>query len=326
MYYPAFPQKGDTLGICAPSAGVGRKLESFDQSLAVLRRTWAVKETKSVRVNDLRSTDAAGRADELKQLFLDPEVSAVLCASGGDFLYEILPCVDWKAIVDHPKWIMGASDPTSLLFTLTVKYGISTLYGHNAGAFDMVPFHSSLQDCLDILTGRNPVQYSNDLISSDAPFSDGPLHFDRPHAWHSSVNELHASGRCTGGCIDVLKDLIGTPYAPVREYIDQYAEDGFIWYFDDFALSAETFYLTLLQMKYAGWFRNAAAVLIGRVIFPSSNTGMTYEEAARRALGDIPFFTEADIGHTPGAMTMINGAVMNLDYFKGKAKVSFVLR
>ncbi|MBQ6592763.1 MAG: hypothetical protein IJH98_07725, partial [Solobacterium sp.] len=65
MYYPAFPQKGDTLGICAPSAGVGRKLESFDQSLAVLRRTWAVKETKSVRVNDLRSTDAAGRADEL---------------------------------------------------------------------------------------------------------------------------------------------------------------------------------------------------------------------------------------------------------------------
>ena len=326
MYYPAFPEKGDILGICAPSAGVGRKLESFDHSLAVLRRHWRIKETESVRINDLRSTDAEQRAEELKQLFIDPEVSAVLCAAGGDFLYEILPYVDWKTIVDHPKWIMGASDPTSLLFTLTVKYGTATLYGHNAGAFDMIPFHSSLQDCLDILAGRSAVQHSNDLISSDPPFSDGPLHFDQPAQWQSSVDELHVNGRCTGGCIDVLKDLIGTPYAPVSTYIDQYAEDGFIWYFDDFALSAESFYLTLLQMKYAGWFRYAKAVIIGRVILPSSATGMTYHEAAQRALGDIPFFTEADIGHTPGAMTMINGAVMNLDYFNGKAQVSFELR
>lgn len=326
MYYPAFPENGDILGICAPSAGVGRKLASFDQSLAVLQRTWRIKETDSVRVNDLRSADARKRAEELEQLFIDPDVSAVLCASGGDFLYEILPHIDWKTLTDHPKWLMGASDPTSLLFTMTVKYGIAALYGHNAGAFDMIPFHSSLQDCLDILAGRNVVQHSNDLIASDPPFSDGPLHFDKPNAWYSNVDQLRVSGRCIGGCMDVLKDLIGTPYTPVNDFMDEYADDGFIWYFDDFALGAETFYLTLLQMKYAGWFRNTKAVLIGRVIFPSSNTGMTYEEAAQCALGDLPFFTEADIGHTPGAMTMINGAVMNLDYFTGKAQVSFELR
>ncbi|MBR2991230.1 MAG: LD-carboxypeptidase [Solobacterium sp.] len=325
MQYPPFLKPNDTIGVSAPSAGVGRKLESFDHSLTVLKRLWRIKETGSVRVNAVRSADAGTRAEEFCSLFPDPEVSAVMCAAGGDFLYEILPYIDWNTITAHPKWIMGASDPTSLLFTATVKYDIATLYGHNAGSFDMIPFHRSLEDCLQILQGNLITQISNDLISSDPPFSDGPLHFDQPSRWNGP-EELHVSGRCIGGCIDVLKDLIGTPYAAVDTFLDRYPDERTIWYFDDFALSAETFYLTLLQMKYAGWFRNTAAVIIGRVILPSSNTGMTYAEAADLALQDIPHYTEADIGHTPGAMTMINGAVMNLDVFQGKAHISFELR
>ena len=81
MYFPPFPEKNDILGISAPSAGVGRKLESFDRSLKVLGRHWRIKETGSVRVNALRSADAKTRAEELRSLFLDPEVSAVLCAA-----------------------------------------------------------------------------------------------------------------------------------------------------------------------------------------------------------------------------------------------------
>ena len=38
MIYPSFLKKNDTIGISAPSAGVGRKLEDFDRSLQTLRR------------------------------------------------------------------------------------------------------------------------------------------------------------------------------------------------------------------------------------------------------------------------------------------------
>ena len=39
MIYPEFPQEGSYVGICAPSAGVGSKLDSFDMSLEILEQT-----------------------------------------------------------------------------------------------------------------------------------------------------------------------------------------------------------------------------------------------------------------------------------------------
>ena len=79
-------------------------------------------------------------------------------------------------------------------------------------------------------------------------------------------------------------------------------------------------------MRYAGWFEYTNAVIIGRVLFPSSETGMTYEEAAERAIGDLPFILEADVGHTVPSFTMINGAVAELNYKSGKGKISCILK
>ena len=62
MIYPSFLKPSDTIGICAPSAGVGDKLESYDASLAVLKQQgYRIKETASVRNADQRSADAKTR-------------------------------------------------------------------------------------------------------------------------------------------------------------------------------------------------------------------------------------------------------------------------
>ena len=66
-------------------------------------------------------------------------------------------------------------------------------------------------------------------------------------------------------------------------------------------------------------------MIFGRTVFESSDTGMTYEEAASMALGDIPVINHADIGHTAPMMTMINGAVLNLVYKNNKMTLSFSL-
>ena len=126
-----------------------------------------------------------------------------------------------------------------------------------------------------------------------------------------------------GGCIDSLKDIIGTKFDTTHTFIEKYKDDGFIWYFDNFALSAENLYRTLLQMQFAGWFENTKAIIIGRTLLPSSETGMEYEEAIHRAFQTIPVLYNADIGHTNPSMTMINGAILHLQYTNTSASLKF---
>ncbi len=324
MIYPEFLHKGDTIGICAPSAGVGKKLDSFDLAVNYLKqRGYNIKETASVRVNDQRSADAPVRAAELDELVQDPETNMIMCAAGGDFLDEILPYVNFRSLKAHPKWIMGASDPTGLLFPITTKYDIATIYGLNAGSYDLDPVPEFITKNLQILSGRHTVQKSSSLHMKTPSFLAEKIEFDTPTAWIANTDSLDIQGRCIGGCIDVLKDLIGTPYDGARQFVRRYQDDGIIWYFDNFSLSAEVFYRTLLQMKYAGWFKGTKAILIGRHLFESSETGMTYDEAVQRAIGEYTVIQEADIGHTLPHMTMINGAIMHLKYRNQKASLFF---
>ena len=69
MFYPKFIKKKDCIGICAPSKGVGSKLESFDKSIEHLNQYFCIKETDSVRVNNIRSNTAIKRAEEFNSLF-----------------------------------------------------------------------------------------------------------------------------------------------------------------------------------------------------------------------------------------------------------------
>lgn len=328
MIYPPFIHSKDTIGICAPSAGSGNDIASHDAAVKILaEQGFRIRETASVRNNNIRSNTAEIRAEELLSLFTDPDVTSVLCASGGDFLFEILPHVDFKTIRKNPKWLSGMSDPTGILFPLTVKYDVASLYGINLHSFypsKTLPVY--LQDFLKIEKGKKTIQHSSSSYSGSENLIKGILKFNKRTSWKSTAGNTVIQGRCIGGCIDVLKDLIGTEYDAVHSFSRKYAKDGIVWFFDNYSLSAEVFYRTLLQMRYAGWFENCSGVLIGRVLFSSSETGMSYPEAITKALPDIPVLYDADIGHTFPAMTMVSGSIVKASYHNGKANISFALR
>lgn len=265
------------------------------------------------------------RGRELTSLFTDLKADFVMCAAGGDFLDECLPYVDFEAMKINPKWIMGASDPTGILYPYTTKYDVATIYGLNAGSYSESPLPDYAEENLEIIKGEKFTETSFPKYMSVPTFQADHIKYDKDSDMTCSVSRLDAKGRCIGGCIDVLKDLIGTPYDGTKDFIKRYRDDHFIWYFDNFSLSAEVFYRTLLQMKYAGWFEGTEAVIVGRTLFESSDTGMTYEDATRMALGNIPVINRADIGHTVPHMTMINGAMMRLSYRNAKMKVTFSL-
>ena len=325
MYYPEFIKENGTIGICAPSAGVGKKLHDFDKSIQVLKNeSYNIKETASVRVNGIVSADGQRRAKECESLFLDDEVDMVICAAGGDFLNEMLPYIDFDILKKHPKWLMGHSDPTGLLFPYTVNFDVATIYGMNAGGFDYDEIYDFLRKNLDIIKGKNVIQNSYSMCMKTPTFLADSIVFDTPVVWESdTVDALETSGRCIGGCLDCLKDLIGTPLCDVEGFVNRYKKDGQIWYFDVFSMSAEVVYRTLCQMKLAGWFKYTKAILLGRVLFESSETGMTYEEGLLKAFPDIPTIYNCDIGHTLPHMTMINGAILHLSYKDKKASLTF---
>ncbi len=326
MQYPSFLKANNTIGICAPSQGVGHKIEDLEKSIAVFnQKHWHTIETASVRNDANPSTSATIRAEELNQLIQDPTVDFIMCATGGDFLFEILPYVNFKHLASHPKWIMGASDPTGLLFPITTKYDVATIYGFNACNFDDIPLQQYTLNCLEVINGNLVTQTSSEKVLSKPPFLAESMDFDMPSPMSATISSLHTSGRCIGGCIDVLKDLIGTAYDSTNEFIERYQDDGIIWYFDNFSLSAEMFYRTLLQMQYAGYFKHTKAVLIGRDTFPSSETGFTYLDGIQRVFKEIPVIYQADIGHHLPHMAMINGAMMDVDYEEKQLSISFRL-
>ena len=325
MIYPKFISEKNTIGICAPSAGVGRKLNEFKASNKVLKSLgYKIKETKSVRVNNPRSASAKKRAKELEELFLDKKVDMVMCAAGGDFMLEMMEYVDLNVIKNNPKWICGMSDPTNILFPITTKLDIATFYGTNGAGFTFEEDKS--QDVFFEYIKGNIVKQNSyrkyksflDIITDNDVYQDVK--------WISKKDQV-ITGRLIGGCIESIDKLIGTKFDGVNDFIERYKDDGIVWYFDIFDMSSYNFYLTLLQFKNAGWFKYCKGVLVGRVAFEKvEDKKLDYIKASDKALGKIPHIMEMDIGHTYPGMTLINGALTKVTYKNNKGSISFKLK
>ena len=327
MIYPEFLKKGDTVGICAPSAGIGEDdFADFDTSISHLKKQdWLIKETASVRSGLDESAPAAVRGKEFNELINNKDTRAVICASGGDFLISMLPYVDAEAIKKDPKWVQGYSDPTSLLYYITTKLDIATIYGVNAGGFWMKKLHSSLEDGINILKGSIPPQRSFELYENSRSARSDGYGLGAEVKWITPNGDVDVRGRLLGGCLDCICDLIGTRYDGTLDFIKRYKDDGIVWYFDIFAMKAEAVHNTLFKMKDMGYFENARGFVFGRVMFPSSFTGMSYIDAAKKILGDAPMIFDADVGHVPPKMTLINGAMARVESSDGKGSVEMFL-
>ncbi len=323
MIFPSFLKPQDIIGITAPSAGVDTEDHAaFDLSLSHLHEHgYRTQETASVRAGGIVSAPAAVRAAELNSLFCDPAVRMVWCAAGGDFLLDMLPHVDWQAAVRDPKWVQGYSDPTSLLYTLTTVYDIATIYGNNAGGFDCEQLPPDSAYALSLLGGDIPSQHSFDTFTHR--FRDEGT---QPVFWETPRGSVTVQGRLLGGCLDCLSDILGTPYDGTAAFAQRYREDGILWYFDIFALPAEAVYRTLWRMRENGWFTHARGIMVGRVCFPSSQMGLSYRDMIEQAVPDLPLVLEADVGHVPPRMTLINGAMATLEVADGHGCLHMSLR
>ena len=89
-------------------------------------------------------------------------------------------------------------------------------------------------------------------------------------------------------------------------------------------MSTPTVYLTLWQMKMAGYFENCKGIIFGRSLFIRNDYDIDFNQTVKDALGDlnIPIICDADIGHVSPQLAMVNGAILEITSHDGKGKVT----
>ena len=334
MIYPEFLKKEDYIGITAPSDGRSsevdiRRLENAEANLKSMG--YNVIETAHVRCSENgRSADAVTRGAEFNTLVADDKCRLILCASGGDYLFEMLPFLDYELMKNNPTWVEGMSDPTGITFTVTTNCDVATIYQANAGEFGMEKLHHTLTDNIKILEGEHVVMNSCDRFQSGwQNYVTGLESYavDSEVNWRIITGEESVSlrGRLIGGCLDVITNICGTGFDNTKSFVDKYKNDGILWYFEVFSMTPENIAFTLWKLKEAGWFENAAGFIFGRECMVNTEySQINHDDGVLCALGDlgVPIVTGADIGHRPPHITMVNGAIGNVEVKGGSATVS----
>jgi len=337
MKYPGFIKKGDKIAVTAPSAGFYKEdqIMEYENAIKNIKNMgFDFIETDNVRTdNQGKSSSAEERAKQFMQVWNDEKVGAIICAKGGDFACGMLDYLDFEYLKNSkPKWMQGFSDITNLGFVFTTNLDIATIYGENIRDYGMNEPHKVLIDSIKIMQGEEVVQKS---FGAYEPLEDERENFKsynltKNGEWKNLRGEekLKFSGRCIGGCFDIIINLIGTKYDKIKDYIEKYKNDGIVWFFDIFEMTTPQVYCHLWQMKNAGYFENCKGIIFGRPIFLREDYDLNLENAIKDAIGslDIPVILEADIGHIPPQMPIVNGSILEVSCENGEGTIKTFLR
>lgn len=322
MIYPSILDKGDLIKIISPSDGVKqKKINKYEKALEYLNnKDFNVIEDRFVRNSENGvSSSAINRANELTESIKDKSVKALIACSGGDYLIQILDLINFDIIKNNVKWIQGQSDITTILYYITTKYDIATIYSYNVKTFgdNNLPI-SMLENNIEILKNNCILQKEYGYRIDDEKIRC---------SWECITEYKSFEGRIIGGCLECLKDIIGTKYDVTNDFLDKYKDDGIVWYFDIFMMTNEDILRTMWQLNNLGWFKHCKGILIGRLCEEKTYTNTSFKDAIKYSLKDlnVPIIINTDIGHTDPVMTIVNGSYVKV-LKKDKYEIDTILR
>lgn len=332
IQYP-FLRKGATIGVTAPSSGVNEALHNmFKQSCESMeRKGYTVVCGETVWTQEkAKSASAKKRADEFMEMIQDENIDIIIPPWGGELLIEIIEDIDFEKI--NKKWLLGYSDTSVLSLAITLKTGIATAHGTNF--VDVRGEYSDYttamwQTVLSTKSGDSITQYSSEKYQAKWQHGNPSpcvFHLTEETNWKTISNSnVKITGRLLGGCIDVIRHLIGTPFGNVQEFREKhFHDDPLIWYFENCELTTTDLRRTLVQMKLAGWFDNCSSILFGRSAANHPVNGYSAEDVYAELADElqIPIVYDVDCGHRPPQITFINGAFAEVEVENGKGVIT----
>lgn len=277
MLKPKSLKRGHRIGVVSPSYWLEKK--GLGNAVTVFQ-----KKDYEVQLGDsvyLKDGPFAGtpqqRANDINQMFSDPNIDAIFCARGGYGANRVLPLLDYDLIQSKPKIFMGYSDITAFLTSITQKTGLVTFHGPMLSTFKnkLVPYN--LDTLVNVLSGKEDIRIvePNEL---------------KPTILKSGK----AIGPLWGGNMCLLVNRLGTK--------NQLNTDGVILFIEDVDENLYAFDRMLFHMKEAGMFENIRGLIVGELteikdeIIPF---GKTTDEIILDVCGDlnIPIVTNFPCGH-----------------------------
>ena len=123
-------KKGDTIAIINPAFKNSNPSASLEILNKLKEEGYKIKIYKTFYLSNgyFSGTDLE-RATDINEAFLDKQVKAILCMCGGYGLTRIINMLDYEAISNNPKLIIGYSDITALINSIYFKCSFSTIHG-----------------------------------------------------------------------------------------------------------------------------------------------------------------------------------------------------
>jgi len=183
---------------------------------------------------------AEARAGDLMAAFADAAVDGIVCTRGGWGSAELLPLLDASVVRANPKAFVGYSDHTSLHIWLQRECGLVSFYG------PMVAADFARADGFDESSWGS-------ALGGDPAWSVGAgdgLRVLRPGV---------AEGTLVGGCISILVEALGTPYAMLPATVDAPR----ILYLEDIGTKPYQWDRMLLHLRYAGMLEQVTGMVFG---------------------------------------------------------------
>jgi muramoyltetrapeptide carboxypeptidase len=313
---------GDTIGIISPSwcgpATFPHRAERGAQYLE--SRGYHVRFAPHARgEKGYLSGTPEERADDIHQLFADPEVKAIIAAIGGDHSCQLLPLLDWNLIGRHPKIFMGYSDVTVLNLAIHARTGLVTFNGP-ALMTDFAEYPAPLPYTIDhwerAICRAQPLGTIASSPTWTEEFLDWAQKLDltrarrlEPSPGWTWLKGDAARGRLLGGCIESLQHLRGTPWWPDMTGAILFLETS------EEVPSPAWVDAVLQDYENMGVFGQITGLLIGRPMgyTPEQKAQLDEIVLERTRRYRFPIVSNMDVGHTAPQMTLPIGCLAEID-------------
>jgi muramoyltetrapeptide carboxypeptidase len=187
--------------------------------------------------------DAAARAADLHAAFADPTIDAVICTRGGWGTAELLPLLDADLIRRNPKPFLGFSDPTTLHLWFAQTCGLHTFYAPMVSP-DFAR-GDVLADGVDLHSWRHALERTE------------PWELGRRQGMRVLREGPAVEGKLYGGCLALLVESLGTPYAM------QLPEGDVILFIEEVGTRPYQWDRMMLHLQYAGLLDRVRGIVFG---------------------------------------------------------------
>ena len=217
------------------------------------------------------------RAEDLNNMFSDPNIDAIFCARGGYGANRVLPLLNYDLIKENPKIFIGNSDITAYLTSITQKTEIITFHGPMLVSYKHGFIEYNFDQMMKVLTSTK-----NIVINPPAEFD--------PHILKKGT----AKGPLWGGNLSLVMNRLGTD--------GQINTTGCILFLEDLDEYLYSFERMLVHLQTAGVFNNINGLIIGELIDIKDQEisfGKSTDDIIMEICGtmDIPIVTNFPCGH-----------------------------